>query len=383
MPSVTREVSAPEMSPLVQATRSGDDGDTASMGGAEMDALLAGERASGQPAPMTGAAPTPAPAPAAAPTPAPSRSGFGERPRISVPPAEPTVVLAPQLTAPAAPAAPPAPEPPAAPAVPPPEAVAAMQHAKTEAASPFEATRVGSSYVATRQPRVAAEPPKTLLWAGIGALVLVVTGAVVFFAARGGSSAAEGSSSSSPGGSGVAGFNSSSSPGGSGVAVFNSSSSPGKTPPAPGDPPASPGGTPPAPAAGPEAEARAALARLRDGIGTCVREVIGVLPGTSPPIPAHMATLKTTAYQSVPRDYRSPVWSCTKFRETEPQRYQIQWQLVTRPSEGRGIAWLDDDDDGRPDRAFAFRAALTGKREVELGEIGPLTPVPPVMKALE
>lgn len=275
------------------------------------------------------------------------------------------MVLAPQLTAPATPTTP---EPPAAPATPPPEVAAAIEHAKTEAASPFEATRVGS-YVAPGQPRVAAEPPKTLLWVGIGALVLVVTGAILFFATRGGSGAAESSSPSSPGNTAVA-------PG-------NPPSSPGAAVAASGSSPSSPGGAPAAPATGPEAEARAALGRLRDGIGACVREVIGVLPGTSPAIPAHMATLKTTAYQSVPRDYRSPVWSCTKFRENEPQRYQIQWQLVTRPSEGRGVAWLDDDDDGRPDRAFAFRAALTGKKEVELGEIGPITPVPPVMKALE
>ena len=350
LPSITREVSVPEMTELVQGSRPPEEADTASLGGAEMDALLAGERASARPA--------------AAPA-SPARPAFTERPRISVPPAEPTVVLAPQLTAPAAP---PAVEPPPAPA---PAAVAAvMQHARTEAASPFEATRVGTSYM-TKQPRVAAEPPKTLLAVGIGAIVLVVVGAVIFFAARGGAepSASGAQTTATPVASGLPVVGTTATPVGSGSPVVGTTA----TPVASGPPAVS----------GPEAEARAALARLRDGIGTCVRDVIGVLPGTSPAIPSLMATLKKTAYQSVPRDYRSPVFSCTKFRESDLQRYQIQWQLVTRPSEGRGVAWLDDDDDGRADRAFAFRAALIGKNQVELGEIGPITPVPPVMKALE
>jgi hypothetical protein len=148
---------------------------------------------------------------------------------------------------------------------------------------------------------------------------------------------------------------------------------------------AAPSSAPTAPpaASGAEAEARAALGRLRDGIGTCTRDVIGGLPGTTPPIPLAFATLKSGPYKSVPRDYRSPVFSCAKYRESEPQRFQIQWQLVTRPSEGRGVAWLDDDNDGKPDRAFAFSAKLLAKNKVELGEVVPIDPVPAVMKALE
>jgi len=137
-----------------------------------------------------------------------------------------------------------------------------------------------------------------------------------------------------------------------------------------------------APAAGPEAEARAALGRLRDGVGACTRDVIGVLPGTSPPVPSAFVALKGGAYQSVPRDFRSPVFACTKYRETEAQRFQIQWQLTVRPSQGRGVAWLDDDGDGRPDRALGFSAKLLGKKQVELGEIAPLDPMPAPMKAM-
>lgn len=130
----------------------------------------------------------------------------------------------------------------------------------------------------------------------------------------------------------------------------------------------------------PESEARAALGRLRDGIATCVRDVIGVLPGTSPAVPDVMSRMRKGAYKSHVRDFRSPVFSCAKYKETEAQRFQIQWQITLQPSEGRGVAWLDDDGDGKADRALSFRAALVRKNEVDLGEIGFLTPVPPVMK---
>jgi hypothetical protein len=136
-------------------------------------------------------------------------------------------------------------------------------------------------------------------------------------------------------------------------------------------------------AASPEAEARAALARLRDGIGGCVREVIGVLPGTSPAVPSSLSLMQGGVYKSLARDFRSPVFACAKYKETEPQRFQIQWQIVGQPSEGRGVAWLDDDNDGKPDRAFGFRAALTRKNEVDLGEVGPIEPLPAAMKAVE
>ena len=45
-----------------------------------------------------------------------------------------------------------------------------------------------------------------------------------------------------------------------------------------------------------------------------------------------------------------------------------------------GLAWVDDDGDGEPDRAFGFRANAKGVRDVELGEIAPMEmrPVLPV-----
>lgn len=136
----------------------------------------------------------------------------------------------------------------------------------------------------------------------------------------------------------------------------------------------------PAPA-GPEAEARRALARFRDGIGACVRDVIDVLPGTSPAVPGTMKLMKNGVYASVPADYRTPVYACAKYAETAPQAFQIQWQVGVPPTEGLGVAWLDDNGDGEPDRAFGFTAKLVKKKEVAFGQIVPLSPVPKVLPA--
>lgn len=128
-----------------------------------------------------------------------------------------------------------------------------------------------------------------------------------------------------------------------------------------------------------EAETRKALARFRDGIGACVRDVIGVLPGTSPPVPITMKLMKNGMYTSVPPDWRTPVYACASYSEASPQPYQIQWQNGAAPAEGLGVAWLDDDGDGEPDRAFGFTAKLVRKKEVTFGEIVPLTPMPKVL----
>lgn len=130
---------------------------------------------------------------------------------------------------------------------------------------------------------------------------------------------------------------------------------------------------------GAEAEARRALARFRDGIGACVKDVIGVLPGTSPPVPGTMKLMKNGVYASAPSDFRTPVFSCAKYSETQPQPFQIQWQLGATPTQGLGVAWIDDNGDAVPDRAFGFTAKLVKKKEVTFGEIGALSPVPKVL----
>jgi hypothetical protein len=131
-----------------------------------------------------------------------------------------------------------------------------------------------------------------------------------------------------------------------------------------------------------EAAARAALARFRDGIGTCVKDVIGVLPGTSPAVPTTMKLMKNGVYASLASDYRSPVFTCAHYQQADPQPFQIQWQRsATAANEGTGVAWIDTNGDGDPDRAFGFTAKLVKKREVTLGEITPLDPVPKQLPA--
>jgi hypothetical protein len=132
---------------------------------------------------------------------------------------------------------------------------------------------------------------------------------------------------------------------------------------------------------GPEGEARRALARFRDGIGACSRDVIGVLPGTSPPVPGTMTLMKNGVYASALSDWRTPVYTCAKYSETAPQPFQIQWQRGATPNDGLGVAWIDDDRDNKPDRAFGFTARLVKKKEVTFGEIVPLSPVPKVLPA--
>jgi hypothetical protein len=137
----------------------------------------------------------------------------------------------------------------------------------------------------------------------------------------------------------------------------------------------------PAPAAqeSGETEAREALLRLRAGIQACVRDIIGFLPGTSPAVPANLATLKAGPYASPPRDWSTPVWSCSKFRQAAPQRFQLQWQMTKPGAEGIAVAWLDDNADGKADRAFGFRATLKEKGHPEMGEVEAIDASHPVL----
>jgi hypothetical protein len=146
----------------------------------------------------------------------------------------------------------------------------------------------------------------------------------------------------------------------------------------PTEPSAAPSPPPAQPSSPAETEARAALTRLGEGIATCARDTIGVLPGTSPAVPFTLALLQKGPYPSIPRDWSTPVFACAKFRLEAPQQFQIQWQIVTASVEGMGIAWLDDNLDGKPDRALGFRATLKQRGAPEIGPIELLSPVPPV-----
>lgn len=168
-----------------------------------------------------------------------------------------------------------------------------------------------------------------------------------------------------------------------GPASSSSASIASSTPIASPTPIASATSSPAAPSAAPavspsEAEARAALTLLGEGITACARDTIGVLPGTSPAVPLALGFLQKGPYASIPRDWSTPVWSCAKFRLETPQQFQIQWQSIKISVEGMGIVWLDENVDGKADRALGFRATLKQRGEPEIGPIEELSPVPPV-----
>ena len=121
-----------------------------------------------------------------------------------------------------------------------------------------------------------------------------------------------------------------------------------------------------------EIDARKALSRLREGMGECVRHVIGSLPGSSPAVPQAMKQTSGVGYTAVPADWKTAVWSCARFRHDAPMQFQVQWQSVKPGAEALGLAWVDDNGDGEPDRVLGFRAIARGAHDVELGDIGPV-----------
>jgi hypothetical protein len=427
LPSITREVSPAELAPLVDATRSAEEIDTAALGGAEMDQLLAEERKE------AGQAAAPAIAARGGEREAArgSERATGERPgdaRVAVAPMavpvasvpvslapEPTVVLAPGLDAvparapqetiplvpglhaglPADPLA--QPTMPLAPGIGPAPGFTAPPGERLSPPgerSPWRVEAILERDVArAAAARGAAEAPRRkglsiAVGMAVGLVAAVAVGLAWWTPWRGGGSAsgtsdAPAGTADSPAGTGSLARGTGDAPRGTGSSARGTADSPAGTSNAPRGTADPAGGTPDAPPGSPEADARAALSRLRDGVATCVRDVIGVLPGTSPAVPLAFTALKRGGYKASPRDFRSPVFACVKYRESGPQRFQLQWQLTAPPGEGRGVAWLDDNGDGKPDRALAFRAALVRKNEVDLGEIGPLAQVPPVMKVKE
>lgn len=145
-------------------------------------------------------------------------------------------------------------------------------------------------------------------------------------------------------------------------------------------PPPAPIPSAPKPRSPAEIDARKALSLLRDGVGDCVRRAIGTLPGSSPAVPPTMKQTSGVGYTALPADWKTAVWSCAKFRHDAPMQFQIQWQSVKPGAEALGLAWIDDDGDGEPDRALGFRATAKGAHDVDLGDVGPveMRPVLPV-----
>ncbi len=138
---------------------------------------------------------------------------------------------------------------------------------------------------------------------------------------------------------------------------------------------------PPPAATGSDAKAQAALAKLRDGIATCVKTTIHVLPGASPAVPESLAWLKSGPYQSLKRDWASPFFACTRFKVEEPMPFVIQWQVDEPNEKGTGVAWIDDDGDGKAERAYGFKATLKQRDEVSFGPIEAIEPTRKLQKA--
>lgn len=138
--------------------------------------------------------------------------------------------------------------------------------------------------------------------------------------------------------------------------------------------------TAPAPAGSDEEQAKAALDKLRQGIETCVSKKIHVLPGTSPPVPDGLAWLKHGPYASLKRDWVGPFFSCTAFRLEAPMPFMIQWQVVRPKGSGTAVVWLDDDHDGKADRAFGFTAHWKERDVVTFDPVGPLPPTRPIAR---
>ncbi len=137
----------------------------------------------------------------------------------------------------------------------------------------------------------------------------------------------------------------------------------------------------PAAAGGSEGAARAALEKLGAGIKTCVAETIGKLPGTAPAVPPAMSWLKRGPYKPGINDFGTPVYHCSRFKLDEPMPFVIQWQSDdAKGKKGTGTAWIDDDGDGKPDRAFGFTATLPKPRVAEIGPIEAVDPKKPIKK---
>ncbi len=128
-----------------------------------------------------------------------------------------------------------------------------------------------------------------------------------------------------------------------------------------------------------EAQARAAMERLRAGLDDCIRRGLRSLPGSSPAIPPALPKARAAPYLPPATTWRTAVWSCAHFEIAEPMRFEIQWQLVRPGAEGLGIAWMDLDDDGVADRALGFTIKLGPRGDPETGEIVAMDPAKPVV----
>jgi hypothetical protein len=144
---------------------------------------------------------------------------------------------------------------------------------------------------------------------------------------------------------------------------------------------ASPKATAPSPEpTGAEAAARAALDKLAKGIDLCVGKKIHAVPGTSNAVPPSVSWLKKGPYKPNRKDFDTPVFHCAEFKLDEPMPFVIQFQADVPRRKGTGIAWLDDDGDGKADRALGFVATMGDTKTAQIGPIESLDAKRPVKK---
>jgi type IV pilus assembly protein PilA len=102
-----------------------------------------------------------------------------------------------------------------------------------------------------------------------------------------------------------------------------------------------------------QAEGRVGVEALALGIATCSTQR---LPPTTPPVPATLATLRGTKYQSAPEEWDADAFRCAGFAMTSPQYFQYQWQRQTDVA-GTARAIADLDGDGSPEVSFELRVS--------------------------
>ncbi len=115
-------------------------------------------------------------------------------------------------------------------------------------------------------------------------------------------------------------------------------------------------------------EAQSVAAELARGIARCATQR-GQLPPSSAQVPADLAHIRGTKYQSAPRDWTDEAFVCAGFSLANPQYFQYQW---VKQSDSGGIvhAIADLDGDGQPDEEHHV-AVVCERGQCSMGAPGP------------
>jgi type IV pilus assembly protein PilA len=97
-----------------------------------------------------------------------------------------------------------------------------------------------------------------------------------------------------------------------------------------------------------KAEGKAQVAVLARGIAMCTETAGGKLPASSAPVPAALSDVSGKKYQSDPKEWSDPAFTCASFSMLMPQYFQYQW-VQSSDSAGTARAVADFDGDGTAD----------------------------------